>query len=868
MASGSSGTIGTSNAMVKIRLDWSSVSNGSAANSSNVTASVYAWRTNTGYSTYGPGTLTIGMYGESVPINMAGKTITSTVTCIGTATRTFAHNADGTKSIILGASLNMPSVLTGQIDNMTCVLDIIPRTSVVSLSATSFTISNNVVVYTNRASTSFTHSVELHYGAISKTIATGVTDSWSWVGTADLFSQLGNYATSGSGYIRLVTNQTGGWTDIGFTCYVPAVSVPTLSNANYNITEAITLYTNTSYSGYAHEVHIYKPSSADYFLAASAVTSSCSLNTTAINTVLYAQIPNTKKLDTKLLLRTINNGIIIGDRELTFSANVVNSLPTFSAFTYTQNNAATATLLGNSTGVVQGQSSLAVTLTGAAAINSATLVLYAVLLSGIVYTSTTDIVTVPAITANDILYAYVIDSRGNESAKRQVNFAAYYTWSAPTVAITLLHRTNDIDVTATLAISGVVSALMVTKNKHTFSYRYKKSTETVWSAYVAIETNTAALPTPYIYSALLPVTFSLDVSYNFEVLVTDYYSSATVVGLLQTSQPELSIRKDKIGINKIPTQGALDVVGDGYIAGNLNTTGNNITTGQAYNMLGTLKCNRTPHSFELITPTYTMGGSGVGVLLTTNIAATSSTMLLLEIKGNSFDVLLPIDTLVQAFRHGTGGTIRARVLNSGDTLSVTTFILDGVVCFWFMQTGSNQTIFVKISTDMASNPTVVTSLVPMPTTGVTESQLITNINNGDAHPIGSVYTSFVTTSPALLFGGSWERINDSFLWASSSSTSAGNRGGSRYHTHGALNTYHGTLEACIGSVASNTLTIGFKSGNDNNVGAPGGSTYTVYGSTNSSGQSFNHFTKIIGETASSPDTIPPYTETYMWKRIS
>lgn len=52
MASGS-WTFGTSNGNIQGEVRWSSISNGSAANSSNVTVSVYFRRTNYGYHSYG-----------------------------------------------------------------------------------------------------------------------------------------------------------------------------------------------------------------------------------------------------------------------------------------------------------------------------------------------------------------------------------------------------------------------------------------------------------------------------------------------------------------------------------------------------------------------------------------------------------------------------------------------------------------------------------------------------------------------------------------------------------------------------------------------------------------------------------------------
>lgn len=50
------------------------------------------------------------------------------------------------------------------------------------------------------------------------------------------------------------------------------------------------------------------------------------------------------------------------------------------------------------------------------------------------------------------------------------------------------------------------------------------------------------------------------------------------------------------------------------------------------------------------------------------------------------------------------------------------------------------------------------------------------------YPIGSIYISAVSTSPSTLFGGSWERIKDTFLLASGDKYSAGAKGGEATHT--------------------------------------------------------------------------------------
>lgn len=50
------------------------------------------------------------------------------------------------------------------------------------------------------------------------------------------------------------------------------------------------------------------------------------------------------------------------------------------------------------------------------------------------------------------------------------------------------------------------------------------------------------------------------------------------------------------------------------------------------------------------------------------------------------------------------------------------------------------------------------------------------------YPIGSIYLSVNSTSPASLFGGSWTQIKDCFLLSAGSSYSAGSTGGAATHT--------------------------------------------------------------------------------------
>ena len=52
----------------------------------------------------------------------------------------------------------------------------------------------------------------------------------------------------------------------------------------------------------------------------------------------------------------------------------------------------------------------------------------------------------------------------------------------------------------------------------------------------------------------------------------------------------------------------------------------------------------------------------------------------------------------------------------------------------------------------------------------------------DAYPVGSLYMSVNSISPAVLFGGTWERLKDRFLLGAGDTYTAGDTGGEATHT--------------------------------------------------------------------------------------
>lgn len=124
------------------------------------------------------------------------------------------------------------------------------------------------------------------------------------------------------------------------------------------------------------------------------------------------------------------------------------------------------------------------------------------------------------------------------------------------------------------------------------------------------------------------------------------------------------------------------------------------------------------------------------------------------------------------------------------------------------------------------------------------------------YPIGAVYISINSTSPATLFGGTWEVINDRFLLSAGTKYSAGSIGG------------QSTVTLTTSQLPAHTHGI------NNHVGWPlSESKNPEWGVKYESGDSSFPYTEWSKSTLSTGsgaahDNMPPYLTVYMWKRIS
>lgn len=224
-------------------------------NYTNVNYSYSATRTGwqfTGTTRSNAGSLILVINGSTV-VNVAlplssGSTNGSGVTSGSGSVRVY-HNDDGTKTASLSLRIaagsdprganyywNNSTTATGSLG-----LTAIPRSSTPSMSAGSAELGSSIMINTNRASSSFTHSLWWSCGSSGwQSIATGVGASYSW----SIPYSIANYiASSASGTVSILCrtfnngNQIGSDKTTSFTATIPGSFVPSISG--FSVSEAV-----------------------------------------------------------------------------------------------------------------------------------------------------------------------------------------------------------------------------------------------------------------------------------------------------------------------------------------------------------------------------------------------------------------------------------------------------------------------------------------------------------------------------------------------------------------------------------------------------------------------------------------------------
>lgn len=147
------------------------------------------------------------------------------------------------------------------------------------------------------------------------------------------------------------------------------------------------------------------------------------------------------------------------------------------------------------------------------------------------------------------------------------------------------------------------------------------------------------------------------------------------------------------------------------------------------------------------------------------------------------------------------------------------------------------------------------------------------------YPVGSIYMSVNNASPATLFGGTWEQIQDTFLLAAGQTYTAGATGGEAAHTlsysempeHAHYSMGKTAAEngdwtyPLMKSVPSYAGAWGFNLDTEN-------ADYVAYAARAVDGHGYPDVTQVAYTGASGDgqahNNMPPYLAVYVWKRTA
>lgn len=228
---GTSAALSTSNDRVKYKITITQNSQNIPNNTSNVTVSVRFYRTNTGYTTYGSGTVYCKINGTTYSATVTSdQKITNAGIVLFTKTLNITHNTDGTKTLNTSAWISLNTPLTSNEQSYNQALTTIPRATTPSINVSTVALGGSITISLPRASSSFTHTVRYNFAGATGTIGSNVATSVSWTVPLSLASQIPNTT---SGVLTVSADTYSGSTKIGtksvtITCTVPASVVPTI----------------------------------------------------------------------------------------------------------------------------------------------------------------------------------------------------------------------------------------------------------------------------------------------------------------------------------------------------------------------------------------------------------------------------------------------------------------------------------------------------------------------------------------------------------------------------------------------------------------------------------------------------------------
>ncbi len=263
--------------------------------------------------------------------------------------------------------------------------------------------------------------------------------------------------------------------------------------------------------------------------------------------------------------------------------SAANSAPVFTDFTYGEGNSAVKRVTGNTNLFIRGYSNIKITPVPATAKNGAAIVKYRATAGKSTAEGASEVtITEPQDAGTFDLTVDAIDSRGYTSrVSKKITVLDYQpvkftSWDAD--------RVNNVEEAVNISVAGTVSALAgvdVPNALSSLGYRYKIAGTEYDSAYTDIDLSEVRISHgTFSYSAESALSLPVENSYYIEFRATDKFAetvmadaAGTIELYVNKGRPLVSFRSEKVGINKLNPDAALDVDGDTAISGELTLGG-------------------------------------------------------------------------------------------------------------------------------------------------------------------------------------------------------------------------------------------------------------------------------------------------------
>lgn len=555
----------------RIVVDESSLND--TANTSYINVYVQMCRTNSGYTTYGNGTLTLTIggtsYNHAITTGQKLKYANQWELVGGITGVSIGHSADGSFNILLKAK--------STVNNNSMRFDFggyVPLTTLDRAAPTVYVSTSNIKA--NSVDIRATASVACDLwqysinGGVSwttfKTAANTDTGIYNIPGLTPNVSYIlkvrarkqknGVYGESGNIAIKTLGGSL--W---------HSINTLNIDNATVDLTFTATVY-DTSYM---HNIDIANGSQNLLTLTGLKLKSGSNTITltAAQRTQILNRMLNVKSLTATYWLNTYSGSSHIGESSkntAVIQTSAANSAPTFSDFTFSDTNTKTVEVTGNNQILVADISTLKAVILPAIPKNGASISSYTATVGDKSISSSGTTLNIGAISKSGSLPLTITatDTRGY-TAKKTKNIKVI-PYENIKFGDSEIRRINDVENTLQISVNGSFSPVKIgTENKNSFrkmEYRFKKTSDSTYGAWTEITSSVNSTADSFSLNINEWITADSDFSYYVQLYIADKLTKAYMTFTIPQGLPLLSFRKKKVGINRHNPQSALDVGGD------------------------------------------------------------------------------------------------------------------------------------------------------------------------------------------------------------------------------------------------------------------------------------------------------------------